>query len=304
MNEITFRRAFYIKLGRGGEWESDAIANDLLRFGWPDQTVKDINTGAWDRIEAQLRGVHGVKRNVATGDINRLRDIVDSTAEDIWVSFHQAKLWWTRLAPGPVGEDKISKFRKTLEPWRDTALKGRLLIASELPGRIAQLQGFRGTACSVREPALLALVLNERQSDHARSIAATRSTLMQHLATAIKDLHWSDFETLVDLIFRHSGWTRVSVLGKQAKAYDLELREPVTQERYVVQVKSKASLKDLIATRSQFSQDDYRRVFFVVHSPAKDLESPDEFVEVIGPERLAHLAIDAGLLSWVESKAW
>jgi len=122
---------------------------------------------------------------------------------------------------------------------------------------------------------------------------------------AIEQLHWKDYETLVDLVFRSAGWIRISILGQQVKGFDLELREPITQDKYVVQVKSQASLRDLEDTVAQFSPDDYRRVFFVVHSPSKDLAAftgtPDH-VELVAPQRLAELAIDAGLSRWIEEK--
>jgi hypothetical protein len=118
-------------------------------------------------------------------------------------------------------------------------------------------------------------------------------------------LHWKDYETLVDLVFRHTGWVRVSVLGQHAKAYDLELREPITGNRYVVQVKSEAELEDLKDTIANFSPEDFKRVFFVVHSPAINLtgaiEIPDH-VQIVLPEVLAQLAIDAGLVEWLEDK--
>ncbi|MFC1896887.1 restriction endonuclease, partial [Thermodesulfobacteriota bacterium] len=132
-----------------------------------------------------------------------------------------------------------------------------------------------------------------------------RRALELHITEAIKDLHWKDFETLVDLVFRQAGWLRVSVLGQHAKAYDLELREPITNDRYVVQVKSRARLADLEDAVANFSAEDFRRVYFVVHSPASDLgraKNLPSHVEVIPPEVLARQAVDAGLVSWLEDK--
>src|SRR5262249_49920687 len=162
-------------------------------------------------------------------------------------TFHKAKLWWTRLAPGPVEQDSMSKFRRTVEPWCDCAVDGRLLAINALPGKISQLQGFRATVCRVRYAELLRRTLNGTRSLLATAIRDHREILAQHLAMAIKELHWKDFETLVDLVFRAAGWVRVSVLGQQAKAYDLELQEPIIGDRYVVQVKSRAGLADLQA---------------------------------------------------------
>src|SRR5687768_8533128 len=98
---IEFNSAFYIKLGRGGVWEEDSIKTGKLRLGWSQQCVEDINTRRWEVIERQLRIEHEDKRSsVATNDLNALKSIVDSSLDDIWITFHQAKLWWTRLVPG------------------------------------------------------------------------------------------------------------------------------------------------------------------------------------------------------------
>jgi hypothetical protein len=308
-NEIAFRNAYYIKLGRGGCWEEDSISHSLLRIGWTKQTLEDINTGRWSEIEQQLRVEQAGKPQVATTDLNRLRDISQSTPEDIWITFHGAKLWWARLAPSGVEQDEISKFRRVQGVWSDKSLKGQLLITAELPGKLAQLQGFRGTVCRVREGALLQRVLAGDRSPLALEISAHRERLAVAAKNAIEQLHWKDYETLVDLVFRDTGWIRVSILGQQVKGYDLELREPITQDKYLVQVKSRASLKDLMESVIQFFPDDalsdYNKMFFVVHSPAKDLldatDIPD-CVDLIPPQQLADLVIDAGLSRWLEEK--
>jgi hypothetical protein len=148
-------------------------------------------------------------------------------------------------------------------------------------------------------------VLEGTRSELASQISNQRQALSRHMEAAIRELHWKDYETLVDLVFRHAGWERVSVLGQHAKAYDLELREPITGDRYVVQVKSQATRSDLIGTVEQFSAADFRKVFFVVHSPARDLQDAVDLpahVELVYPTHLAGLALDAGLSKWLEGK--
>lgn len=302
---LEFRNAYYIKLGRGGCWEADSIHNGLLRLGWIHQSLSDINEGRWDVIEKQLRDEQPNKPQVATTDLNRLKDITLSNSKDIWITFHKAKLWWARLAPGAVREDTISKYRETLDGWHDSSISGRLLVVNDLPGKIAQLQGFRGTACRVLEQQLLRRVLEGTRSALATEIANNRQALARHMEAAIRELHWKDYETLADLVFRHAGWERVSVLGQHAKAYDFELREPITGDRFVVQVKSQATRTDLINTVEQFSEADFRKVFFVVHSPAHDLQNAVDLpahVVLVNPAHLAELALDAGLSKWLENK--
>lgn len=307
MSQVNFRNAYYIKLGRGGEWESDSIGTGKLRFGWPYQTLDDINRGRWDLIEGQLRAeLKDKQKGEATKALNGLRIITESTPGDIWITFHQAKLWWTRVTANPVDQDHISKFRLTAQPWTDKAVNGRLLAVNDLPGELAKIQGFRWTVCRVRCPDLLKRTLNETRSDLARAISANREALVQQLSEAIKKLHWKDFETLVDLVFRNAGWRRVSVLGQHTKAYDLELREPITDDRYVVQVKSQAGRSDLETTVESFSAEDFRRIYFVVHSPDENfmnaIEQLPDHVEVVLPDRLAQHVMDAGLVGWLEDK--
>jgi hypothetical protein len=302
---FEFKNAFYIKLGRAGCWEDDSIHNSRLRLGWRNQSLEDINMGRWSVIAEQLQREQPDKPQVATTDLNRLQDIALSTHEDVWITFYGAKLWWARLAPGPVEEDSISKYRVTIDRWHDTSQSGKLLIANELPGKIAQLQGFRGTVCRVREKQLLHRVLVGTRSELASQIAAERARLGSQLERAITELHWKDYETLVDLVFRHAGWLRVSVLGQHAKAYDLELREAITGDRYVVQVKSQATRADLDKTIQDFSEADYRKVFFFVHSPTADLANAADIpthVELVAPSHLATLALNAGLSHWLEEK--
>lgn len=307
MSNINFSGAFYIKLGRGGEWEADAISNGKLRLGWKQQTIDDINAGRWELIENQLRAKdQGKLIPATTSDFNALKILAQSNSDDVWVTFHQSKLWWTRLAPGPIFEDEISKYRLTAQPWSDQAANGRLLVVNELPGKLAQIQGFRATVCRVRCPDLLQRTLNGTRSPLATAISDHRKSLSQHLTAAIAELHWKDFETLVDLIFRATGWVRVSVLGQHEKAYDLLLREPITGDRYVVQVKSKAGKSDLQDTITKFSAENFRRIFFVVHSPAENLSELltkcPKHVQVVGPNQLGELAVDAGLACWLQDK--
>lgn len=306
MAEINFKSAFYIKLGRGGEWEDDSIRTGKLRFSWSKQAPDDINAGRWNLIEKQLRAAsEGRPKGEATRSLNGLRFIAESDQDDIWITFSQAKLWWTRVGSSPVERDHISTFRRTAQPWSDKATDGRLLVVNDLPGRLAQTQGFRWTVCRVACGDLLRRTLSGSRSDLAMAIRSTRASLVEHLTAAIRELHWKDFETLVDLVFRNAGWVRVSVLGQHAKAYDLELREPITGDRYVVQVKSRAGLADLMETINNFSAEDYRRIYFVVHTPANDLVDSTELpehVEVMLPNLLARQAMDAGLAGWLEDK--
>ena len=110
---------------------------------------------------------------------------------------------------------------------------------------------------------------------------------------------------MVDLVFRAAGWIRVSVLGQHAKGLDLELVEPIMGDRYIVQVKSRAGLSDVLSTAELFSRYEYRRVFFVVHSPEASLTTAKKIprhIELVPPDDSRRFAANAGLAGWIEDK--
>jgi hypothetical protein len=311
----AFDRAFYIKLGKGGRWASDAIATSRLRLGWQDIPLAEIHAGEWKRIRAQLAKGHKHKGTVTT-DTRRLRDIATSGPADVWITFHGSRLWWGRVADGSVEEDEVSKFRRLVDGWHDTNLKGEPLVTGRIPGVIAQLQSFRGTVCSVEKREVLRRLIAGETSPEWIAVAAARDALVAKLQAAITHLHWKDFETLVDLVFRDAGWRRRSVLGETMKFADLELEEPITGDAYQVQVKSSADLTDFDQYAAGFRSQqrrDFRRLYFVVHSPSPNLADrasgqgrqateDDGLVELILPPRLSRMVVDAGLVSWVLDK--
>jgi hypothetical protein len=85
------------------------------------------------------------------------------------------------------------------------------------------------------------------------------------------------------------------------KFADLELEEPITRDRYQVQIKSKAGTAEFTAYRDHFSGQGFRKLFFVEHSPNPGLtqDQSNDFIEPILPDRLAAMIVNAGLASWV-----
>ena len=138
----------YIKLGEEGQWEESSIREGKLRIGWSSQSLEQINQGEWAAIRDQLCE-EIANRSARTRDFNALKTIVESTSADIWITFHRSKLWWCRVDDPLVYEDKISKYRKAAAPWRDADIEGNPLLISQISGKLAKIQGFRGTVCRV-----------------------------------------------------------------------------------------------------------------------------------------------------------
>jgi hypothetical protein len=167
----------------------------------------------------------------AKRDLNALRVAVASTEEDVWITFYAGCLWWCRLAPGAIEEDATSKFRRTAGGWSDCDVHGSQLQIANIPGILSQLQGFRGVICSVREANRLQSLPSAESSLAHQAVKRARAALTNEVRGALGELHWKDFETLVDLLFRQAGWRRLSMLGETMKYADLELEEPINHER-------------------------------------------------------------------------
>jgi hypothetical protein len=121
----------------------------------------------------------------------------------------------------------------------------------------------------------------------------------------IAGLHWSDFETLVDLIFSQSGWRRTSRVGETQDHIDLLVRELATNETAFVQVKSSADQGALDASLEFFRNNGtYERMFFVCHSPRGNLtiRSRDKVHLWTGSD-LARMSVRAGLFEWLIEKS-
>lgn len=142
-------------------------------------------------------------------------------------------------------------------------------------------------------------VNGEKTPEVERALVASKEMKASAL-DLMKLLGPRDFELLVDLVFTTSGWRRVGVVGKTQKTLDLDLILPSTGERAFVQVKSKTTSAELDEYVAAIEGGPYERMFYVFHSGKADTN--DSRVTVIGPEQLADLVVDAGLVSWLIRK--
>jgi len=304
MNTITCKKVYYIKLGRNGIWEESSLKENIMRIGWKNQTLHDINNGNWERIQKQLIA-ETTDKGIATRDYNALRMICESTRDDIWITFHGNYLWWCKVGEAKIYDDTVSKYRK-VEKWHCKDICGNPLVTIQIPGRIAKLQGFRGTVCTVKEIDDLVRLINCQPSTEYDAIRQSKENLCLHVEAGLRRLHWKDFETLADLLFRATGWRRISLLGETMKYSDIELEDPINEEMYQVQVKSSASFRDFQEYSNRFVAGKYRKLFFVVHTPdaqlARTHQQKDSNVQLVLPKRLAEMVVDLGMLNWLLNK--
>ncbi len=139
MEKITFRDAFYIKLGKQGLWEDELNIGEKARVGWKNIDLSDIHNKNWDRIKETIKEEFGVKQG-ATQDYNALKSFCDATSDDVFITFSNGKLYWCTLENTQVDQDDISKFRTTKIKWNDSDIKGKTLYINQISGRITKTQ--------------------------------------------------------------------------------------------------------------------------------------------------------------------
>ncbi|MBI3882138.1 MAG: hypothetical protein HY301_19020 [Verrucomicrobia bacterium] len=300
---IQASSVYFIKLGRSGGWEDECLRNNTLRLGFSDADHKSCLNGRWEQIQRfYLR--QGKTKGKATETKNQLRVFYESGPKILWITFSANRLWWC-FSGGRVKRLRDgSKLRRVLGRWRNHDTGGRPLDYETLSGKLLRVQRFQGTICRV-DPALVLRRINAEVPPEVTKAKEIAMRLQKTVASLIKNLHWKDFELLVDLIFARAGWQRIGALGKTQKTIDIELVSPVLGEKAVVQVKSQSSKRELDRYWAEFSRmKDFSRLFYVVHS------SNDAFRGVTRHRRLrlllvddvAELAIHSGLVDWVLKK--
>lgn len=299
---VAASHLYYIKLGRGGDWEAESLRDGVLRFGYREAPHDLCARGDWQGVWEAMKTIRG-DAGAATRDVNQIRAYYEADEHSIFITFVGGLLYWCRPS-GPVEllADR-SHRRQTAEGWRNTSVNGTLLSADRLSGRLLKVQMFRGTICDVRAGDYLLRKLSDQLSPEVAAAEEAERALMTAIVDLMRLLTWQDFELLVDLVFSTSGWRRVSQVGRTQKTVDLELILPSTAERAFVQVKSQATsaaLNDYVARLAE--ADAYDRMFFVWHTGDITEESSPAGVILLGPRKLSRMVLDAGLSSWLREK--
>jgi hypothetical protein len=166
--------------------------------------------------------------------------------------------------------------------------------------REQRMAAYRQSICRVKAQDYLLRRLNGVPEPVLLEARTVRAAMVAAAEAMVADLHWSDFEVLVDLIFARCGWQRTSRLGETMADVDIVMEQPTLAETASVQVKSRASQQDLCVHLSWFARSGLPRTFFVCHSPDGSLSTGDTRGAHLwtGPQ-LAEMAIKAGLFDWL-----
>src|SRR5439155_15303233 len=161
------------------------------------------------------------------------------------------------------------------------------------------------TICAVREADYL--LRRIRGEDEPLRLKANQ--LLGEVTTTAMDLvrrlDWRDFETLVDLIFAHSGYRRQSALGGAQPDVDFVALQPLTGDSAWVQVKSQASQAIFENYLERFGRETGTGAFFFVyHSADRPIRLKTDMpnVHIWSADKVANAAVEAGLLRWIAER--
>jgi hypothetical protein len=302
--QIKPKLAYYIKLGRGGDWERECLEEShILRLGYNEISHELCRQGKWDEVQKIVEGMRNDK-GAATRDTNQIRAFYEADETVLWVTFWGDRLYWCFSEPEITLLSDNTKTRPSVRQWSSTDIQGIPLQKTQLSGSLLRMQGFRGTICKVKELKYLVRKINGVVQPEVEETLRAKAEFEGKIEALIRKLTWKDFEMLTDLIFRQAGWQRMGVLGKTEKAIDLDLFYPITEERFLVQVKSSANqgkLQDFRKSLMEFQ--DYDRAYFVVHTPSPDLiQTNFDDIELWLPKEIAHRVVLYGLADWVIAK--
>ncbi len=300
----------YIKLGGSGAWCTQAFAEGIVPFGYGEVPHAACAAGDWDAVRATLLKRLNRSRGAATSDVRQIRDFYELPETALWVTIGQGHLWWTFADEDVIevpdaGPGQPARYRRCKGAWSKVSLTGEPLTTRSLSWGLTQVAGYRGTICAVPKPDYL--LRRIRGEDHPLHDAGLRLQAEVHdVAQAmIAELHWQEFETLVDLIFARGGWRRTSLLGQSMPDVDMILEQPLTGETAWVQVKTGTSQVEYEAYWKRFSDDgSCDRFFFVCHTAKSPLcaVADDPRHHLLTGQELAALAVKVGLFDWLTER--
>lgn len=308
--EIRPTTVRYIKLGKRGRWADEALARGELHFGYGNASHAMAQEGNAEKIKQHLIDL-GRSPQAAARDAREVADFYELGSDCLWITFARDHLWWTFADPEVMWiKDERTKAaersRRSIGGWRNTDVHGVPLRMDALSTKLTKVGAYRRTICAVAAQDYLLRRINGVEEPIAAKSTAARAAIIEVLTEALGNLHWKDFETLIDLIFARSGWHRISALGGSQKTTDLEIEQATTGEQAAVQVKSVATQKTLDEYVQRIDETArFDRFFFVCHSPKGDLVAPEDRsdVRVWTGKDLAATVLRVGLLDWVLEKS-
>ena len=210
MQSIRPTQIRYIKLGAGGTFARASLERGEIQFGYNEVPHNLCVAGDWNSVLALLQTVRR-STGKARDSMREVKDFYTLDSDCLWITFADGFLWWAFAWPEVTMLERTegpyaSRTRKTIDGWRNTNIRGEPLRASDLTTRLTQVANYRGTICAVRAGDYLLRRINGEEEPVLQAATAARSAMIVSARAMIAELHWADFEVMVDLILARGGW--------------------------------------------------------------------------------------------------
>lgn len=306
MQKIIPSDILYIKLGREGCYEKECIDKGRIIIDFKEINHDFCVNGKWDKAKDQM--VKLARENTGWGNsktlLNQLKYFYESKSDVLWITFFSNKLWWCFVSHEVYLDKENRKYRNVINDWKSIDVNGKDLVLGKLSGKLLKTQAYRGAICKVEAKDYLIKKINCEDSIEKIQIKDNLDNLKNNLTKLISNLHWDDFEVLVDLIFSKLGWIRVGALGKTQKDIDLDLVNPLTSRTAIVQIKSQLNTQEFNNYLKKFKEINADEKFFVINSGDNFSETPkSDNIKVYFGSDIAGFVIKCGLIGWVLNKA-
>lgn len=299
----------FIRLG-GGSCNADyCIKNGKITFGfgtdknlnfWNSLKLNEISD---EKIKAELKEQG---QNVSVG-FRQCKDFFQDDGTVLWITSFKTALYFG-FSDGENANLSDKGTEKTmLFGWGNKDKNGNPLLISGLNGGITKTLSYQSTICDFSE--VYAKLLINRilciPNSHRVETEKAYNDLVEKSKFLIQAFTPKDFELLVELIISRAGLKRVGVAGKNEETIDLVLDNPITHERWIVQVKSDTNQKQFesyLEKHKEISQNVGKcKMIYVFHTGKVENATDDVLLWDIN--KLSKLVVDNGLVDWVLSVA-
>jgi hypothetical protein len=143
--------AYYIKLGREGQYERQSIeAEGAIRVGYQEVPHEIALARKWDDVKSIW--IETGRKPGAASDLTRQMQAFYEAGEDVlWITFYKNRLWWCFAKNEITILPDNSKTRPTVDGWHSEDIFGNPLDIGRLSGSLTSIQGYRGTICTVNQ---------------------------------------------------------------------------------------------------------------------------------------------------------
>ena len=322
---LSSKSVRYIKLGEGGKFWDICRDKNIMVLGYKcahPSLQPALSSDDWDTVSRRIKDLLNPKsEGKVTEATNSIRTFFSDKGNFLWITFAEGRLWYGVTDESlPKSLSSISAdfdqnyevYRPLKHGWLSLDINGQPLFESDLRGSLTKTAAYRGTICKITL-ANEAYIKDRLRGKESASLNVAREAKAQLVASAkplIKTLQPNEFETLIELIFSRYGWIRTTSVGGNQRTTDLDLINPITEDKAFVQVKSQAGQNELndYVSRLIHEKPDFKRLYFVVHTiRGKDLVCPtlkSSSAEVLvwDIDDVAKRVVQLGLIDWVFDK--